>query len=76
MKNTLTRADWIEWGNQTLIYCVLPTAIVFLTTLQTGDYRTAIGSAYTALISSIINLLRKHAAGSDVPPTVVQPELP
>lgn len=63
MKDTLSHNDWTEWRNETLIYCVAPTALVFLASLQTGDFRTALGAAYATLIASLINLLRKHAAG-------------
>lgn len=65
MKDTLTHDDWKSWRNDTLIYCILPTVLVFLSSLQSGDLKTALGATQVALIASLINLLRKHAAGTD-----------
>lgn len=65
MKDTLTKEDLKKWGQDTVIYCVLPTLLVFLNSLQTGNFQVAIGAAQVAFVASLINLLKKHSAGVD-----------
>lgn len=73
-KNTLDGADWRQWGKEFLIYCIVPTAIVFLTTLQIAfnthhslptaeDLMLATGTAYGTFIGMLINLLGKFQQG-------------
>lgn len=62
-KDSLTKEDLKKWGKDVLVYCAIPVAIVFLQSLQTGDFHVAIGAAYAALLSSAISLLRKYSQG-------------
>lgn len=63
--NSLNKEDWKQWGQETLIYCIIPAFIVFLNNLQTGgDYHLAAGAAYVAFLASLTNLLTKFSKGS------------
>ena len=84
MKNNLTNEDIKEWIVDVIVFNLTPVALVFLVTLQSGNFSTAIGAAYAALIAALINLVQKYKSGvkqpTDVPvhtPSVppVQPDV-
>lgn len=73
-KDSLSSADWQVWARQTLIYNLLPPALVALNMLYvaatqghfvpTGAEITLIvGGFYTSFLASLINLLGKYKSG-------------
>lgn len=64
-KDTLSKADLHEWFSQTFIYSiVIPSVLVFLTSLQGGaDLKVAIIAACYAVISALVNLHSKYSSG-------------
>ncbi len=77
MKNSLSTKDIKNWVGDVLIYNLLPVVIVFLTNLQTGNFQTALGASYVALIAALINLAQKYKSGIDsVEETQVVTQLP
>lgn len=65
IKDRLEKVDIEKWAHDTLIYCLVPTLLVFLTTLQTNDFHVALGAAYAALLAAVINLIGKYKSGID-----------
>ena len=55
---------WFKWA---LVF-TLPADLAFLITLQTGgDFRIAIGAAYSALLSALIGLTKTYMASNNNP---------
>ncbi len=74
MKNNLSHEDIKEWIVDLIVFNLTPVLLVFLTTLQSGNYQMAFGAAYTALIAALINLVQKYKSGVDPSnPVVTQP---
>lgn len=64
IKDTLTREDMKKWARNVFIFSS-PSLLVFLMALQTGDFQVALGAFYSALLASLIDLIRKYSAGID-----------
>lgn len=65
MKDTLTKEDIKKWLKNTLVFS-LPAVLVLLSSLQSGgDLHIALGAAYSALLASLIDLLRKYSSGTE-----------
>ena len=64
-KNNLSSEDLKQWLVDLIVFNLTPVVLVFLTTLQSGNYQMAFGAAYTALIAALINLVQKYKSGSD-----------
>jgi len=62
-KNSLSNADWQQFGSDLIIYFFIPVLIVFLSSLQTGSLQLALGAAYGTALASAINLLGKFKSG-------------
>jgi len=73
-KNTLTWDDWDKWAKETLIYNIIPVALILLQTLQAAymahgnlpngtDFAIAFGASYGALLAAGINILGKYKQG-------------
>lgn len=73
-KNTLTSADLEQWTKETIIYNLVPLALILLQTLQSAymahgglptgnDFAIAAGASYSALLAAGINILGKYKAG-------------
>jgi hypothetical protein len=59
-KNSLNLADMKQWAKETIIFSS-PAIIIFLTTYQAkGDWHIALGAAYSAILTSLINLFSKY----------------
>lgn len=73
IKDTLSKEDLIKWGNDLISYFFIPVAIVFLTSLQTGNFQVALGAAYGTTLACAINLLGKYKGGVEEPKTNEKP---
>lgn len=61
-KYTLNKQDMKKWGMNTLLFAT-PTLLAFLTALQNGgSMEFALGAAYSALLSSAIDLTKKFVS--------------
>lgn len=60
--NTLNRTEALRWLKNTLLFSS-PAILAFLTGLQSGDFRFALGAGYSALLSALIDLVRKFKEG-------------
>ncbi len=73
--NSMNHGDWKQWGKNTLLFSA-PALLAFLMTLQgavvQGSPPTheqllfAFGAGYSALLGSIIDLVKKYTAGQPV----------
>ena len=65
IKDTLSQADIIKWRNELITYLLIPVLIVFLTSLQTGNFQMALGATYGTALACAISLLSKYKSGLD-----------
>ena len=61
-KNTLNRAEVEKWLNNTFLFSI-PALLAFLTALQGGNLQFALGAGYSALLASLIDLIKKYKEG-------------
>lgn len=62
VRNSLNSAETKRWAKNMLLFSS-PALLAFLTGLQSGDYRFAFGAGYSALLSALIDLIRKFKEG-------------
>lgn len=61
-KNKLNRSEVKAWARNTLLFSS-PALLAFLTALQGGSLEFALGAGYSALLASLIDLIKKFKEG-------------
>lgn len=73
-KNSLSLDEWHQWSKETIVYNLIPLALVFVQTLQSSymahgglpnstDLLIAVGAIYGAVLAALTNLLGKYKGG-------------
>lgn len=71
-KDSLNWNDLRKWGKNSFLFSI-PALLAYLTALQSGGSMSfAAGAAYSAILASSIDLLRKYSAGAETGSDVVK----